>query len=84
MNVFSLWCMLSGRSALLNKEQITLKSPPMLPSGGLGKDPKSLFKKLTLVQRLDVALGRASEELARTANLVLGVANHFIELGNPA
>ena len=37
-----------------------------------------------VLDRLDVAARRADEQLARAADLVLGVADHLVELGDPA
>ena len=45
---------------------------------------QGLVACLALGQRLDLARRRTGEQLAWTADLVLGVADHFIELGDPA
>jgi hypothetical protein len=43
------------------------------------------LKSISVADRFDVPLSsRTSEQLTRTADLVLRVANHFIELGDPA
>jgi len=46
--------------------------------------PADTLPQRTLVDRLHFALGRAGVELARPADLVLGVGDHFVELGDPA
>src|ERR1035437_3807569 len=58
--------------------------PNKTPAGVASRRAHRMSRGSALGDRQHVALDRAAKELAWTANFVLGVADHLIELCNPA
>ena len=57
---------------------------PPIKKAGRSPLPVYIENRLTLVDRRHVAYRRTDEQLARTADLLLWIGNHFVPLRNQA